>query len=709
MTDSLDNTAWLVERLDEALQALATQLGFSIARHDNKELPSTGGLDADPLAQVEFAAARLGLEAEPVEEAYTEIPALICRGAPALLHLAAMPSPCLLVLLPGGRRGPVALGPDLRRYKISPQTIRETLCRPLEAPAIEAVNAVLNAADIPQGRRHHARQALLNELLAGQRVSGIWLIRPAAAAPLWEQAREWHLGRLGIRLVGAHFLYFVLWIFSWWLLGRGALEGHLDPGWLTAWGLVLLTLIPLRMLATHAGELLSVRAGAWFKRRLLYAALRLEPEEIRHQGAGQLLGRVMDSEALEQMAITGGLLGVTALVELTLSMPVLAGGAGGGFHLLWLLAWMAVTAWMARRYFYQREAWTEERLAMTNEMVEGMVGYRTRLAQEPREHWHEAEDRALDRYYTASRALDHTATGLQALVPRGWFILGILGLVPAFVDGQSAGLLAIGVGGVLLAYQAFHDLANGLEQILAAVVAGKRIRLFWEAASRFQQIGSPAPLVENARVGPSRAKSPLLDVRDLTFRYPDRAEPVVRGLSLQIGAGDRILLQGPSGGGKSTLGRLLAAGDRPASGLLLLDGLDPQTLGEAIWRQRVVAVPQFHENHVLMGTLAFNVLMGRNWPPNPKDLEAAQTICRALGLGPLLERMPAGLQQMVGETGWQLSHGERGRLYVARALLQGADLVILDESFAALDPQTLRTTLDYVLDSAPTLVVITHP
>ena len=59
--------------------------------------------------------------------------------------------------------------------------------------------------------------------------------------------------------------------------------------------------------------------------------------------------------------------------------------------------------------------------------------------------------------------------------------------------------------------------------------------------------------------------------------------------------------------------------------------------------------------------------------------------------------MPAGLQQMVGETGWQLSHGERSRLYIARALLQGAELVVLDESFAALDPETLARALRCVL------------
>src|SRR5439155_7039088 len=140
--------------------------------------------------------------------------------------------------------------------------------------------------------------------------------------------------------------------------------------------------------------------------------------------------------------------------------------------------------------------------------------------------------------------------------------------------------------------------------------------------------------------------------------------------------------------------------------LLLLNGLDRETLGADGWRQRMVLAPQFHENHVLMGTFAFNALLGRGWPPQQLDLEEAERVCRALDLGPLLDRMPAGMQQMVGETGWQLSHGEKSRLYIARALLQGADLLLLDESFAALDPQTLERTLAFVLDKVPTLLVI---
>jgi ATP-binding cassette subfamily B protein len=71
--------------------------------------------------------------------------------------------------------------------------------------------------------------------------------------------------------------------------------------------------------------------------------------------------------------------------------------------------------------------------------------------------------------------------------------------------------------------------------------------------------------------------------------------------------------------------------------------------------------------------------------------------------------MPSGLWQLVGETGWPLAHGERSRLYLARALLQESDLIILDESFAALDPETLQRCLRCVLKRAATVLVIAHP
>jgi ATP-binding cassette subfamily B protein len=143
--------------------------------------------------------------------------------------------------------------------------------------------------------------------------------------------------------------------------------------------------------------------------------------------------------------------------------------------------------------------------------------------------------------------------------------------------------------------------------------------------------------------------------------------------------------------------------------LLLLDGLGLSDLARRRLARGVVAAPQFHENHVLSETFAFNLLMCSRWPPSEGDLNEAVEICAELGLADLLMRMSARLMQMVGETGWQLSHGERSRLYLARALLQKARVVILDESFAELDPEMLNRALQSVLERASTLMVVAHP
>jgi ABC-type multidrug transport system fused ATPase/permease subunit len=299
---------------------------------------------------------------------------------------------------------------------------------------------------------------------------------------------------------------------------------------------------------------------------------------------------------------------------------------------------------------------------------------------------------------------------LIALIPRGWLVVGLLGLVPTVLAGHATPVtMAIGVGGTLLAYEACKKFATGLGHLAGAVLAWHQVAPLFAAATRPQVVTPPAYAIPPGEPLDHGRGAPLMEAHALVFRHDVRRAPVLQACSLQIRLGDRLLLEGPSGGGKSTLVSLLTGLRQPESGLLLLDGLDLPTLGTAGWQHRVVAAPQFHDNYIFAGTLAFNLLMGRHWPPQPADLQAAETLCRALDLGPLLDRMPAGLWQIVGETGWQLSHGERSRLYIARALLQDATILILDESFAALDPETLHHVQQCVLAHAPTLMVIAHP
>ena len=500
-----------------------------------------------------------------------------------------------------------------------------------------------------------------------------------------------------------------------------SLNDRFELGWLLAWLLVLAAILPARVMATAAGGLLSVHAGTVLKRRLLLGALRMDADEVRHLGVGQLLGRVIESEIVESLALTGAFLGVTALIELVLAGFVLGAGAGGSVHAILLLGSALTASWLGFRYLQRRSGWTEDRLAMTNDLVERMIGHRTRLAQGGNEAENEGEDRELERYLSTSMDMDRLGVGLLVVPPRGWFLVGLIALVPAFVVGnRPAAALAIGVGGVILAARALRNLVEGFERLAGAAIAWERVQPFWRAAARRESVGphgcsvsaratASIPDPAASPTNPLRNGRPLLDARDVVFCYPGRGEPVLRGVDLQIFCGDRLLLEGSSGGGKSTLAALLAGSRTPESGLLLFDGLDRAALGTEGWRRRVVLAPQFHENHVLIGTLAFNMLMGRHWPPRPADLEVAESLCRALDLGPLLDRMPGGLLQMVGETGWQLSHGEKSRLYIVRALLQGADLIIIDESFAALDPRTLQRTLTSVLAQAPTILVLAHP
>jgi ATP-binding cassette subfamily B protein len=201
----------------------------------------------------------------------------------------------------------------------------------------------------------------------------------------------------------------------------------------------------------------------------------------------------------------------------------------------------------------------------------------------------------------------------------------------------------------------------------------------------------------------------LVEAQGADFGFGPGRAAVLEGVSTRLHAGDHVLLEGPSGGGKSTLAALLAGLHLPTKGLLLASGLDRHTLGHLGWRRRVVAAPQSHENHLLQGSLAFNLLFGCQWPATAEELADAKAICAELGLQDLIARMPQGLHQAVGSVGWRLSQGERSRVFIARALLQGSELVVLDESFAVLDPDTLAKAMACVRKRARTLLVVAHP
>ena len=723
---SLANLAWPVSRLGELVESLARKANL-ISHPAKLTQPPESLTRSGDLAMgkwIDNAAAHLGLEAEAVSTLYAEVEGLLQAGGPAILRLpepADDGQPGFIALIRGGARRVSILAPDLRVRKIRTAALRGLLCAPYERNIGEGLDQLLVDAGVPEERRARARKAILSEQLGPLRLETGWLLRLPPGADILSQFKNAGVYRPVIIMLVMYFVQQVLSIASWFVIGRGVFQGHFDLGWLLAWAILLLSTIPVQIIVGDAQDELSIGAGAIFKQRLIHGALKLDPEEIRHQGMGQFLGRVMESEAVEMLALGGGFMALLSFIELALALLILSRGAGGSLHAALLVIWVMITLIILWRYFRASREWAETYRDMTNDLVERMVGHRTRLIQEDPRHWHDEEDQGLDRYLKLSESLDFIGIQLNAFVSRGWIIVGLAGIaIPFIASTPSPQALAVSLGGVLLASQALGKLTSGAQSLTSVWIAWQQVGPLFQSASRPTETmalgfvpperNGAQPLEETGQmVHTSSEGQPLLLAREVSFRYRPQGRPVLQDCDLQINLGDRLLLEGPSGGGKSTLAAVLTGLRKPESGSLLLWGFDRQILGSEEWRRRVVMAPQFQENYVFSETFAFNLLMGRRWPPSPEDLEQAEGICRELGLGELLDRMPSGFQQMVGESGWQLSHGERSRLFIARTLLQDADLIILDESFGALDPENLYRALQCVLNRARTALVIAHP
>lgn len=706
---------WPVSRMLEALEAAARSAG----------LPSQRAGDAPPTWEatelseasfdrwVEACAEWLGIEADPVNVAHDEVERVLLSSWPAVIRL---PPDGPVIVLVGKRRGKLRIvTPQLEVVLVDPSDLRSAICRSAEAPLEAAVDGWLSAVVADPGRRRKVRSALVAESLQTRTITRNFILRIPPGASFVAQLRaEGVLRQIGL-LLAANAIQYGLGLLAWFTLGSGIFGGEVATGWLIAWALTLLTIIPLQVAALWLQGSILIGFETLLKRRLLAGTLRLDQDVLRREGAGQLFGRSLDAGTLEALVLSGGLFAALAVIELVMLSAALVATPGGSLQAVALIAWTALVLYLGWLGYKRRDRVVQGARDITGDLVEQMVGHRTRLVQQSPNRWHDGEDESLERYVASSKQSDAQDAWVR-LAPQGWAVLGLATLLPSLLSSSDPITLAIAIGGVLLGSAAFSRMSAGLGQLGVAACAWKNVAPVYKAAERSERSPSPDVVLAHTLQRPtastsasSDAELALVDASDLHFGYPTRAQPTLRGASLRIVRGDHVLIEGPSGGGKSTFAALIAGLRKPQSGILLVEGLDRQTLGSEGWCRRVAAAPQYHDNHILSETLLFNLLMGRRWPPSQQDIQDAFEVCRALGLADLLRRMPAGLFQMVGDSGWRLSHGERSRIFIARALLQDAKVVVLDETFAALDPKTTERCLRAVFERAPALIVIAHP
>jgi subfamily B ATP-binding cassette protein MsbA len=199
-----------------------------------------------------------------------------------------------------------------------------------------------------------------------------------------------------------------------------------------------------------------------------------------------------------------------------------------------------------------------------------------------------------------------------------------------------------------------------------------------------------------------RAKG-ALEFRALGFAYTEAKGEVLRDISFKASPGETIALVGRSGSGKSTLVSLLPRFYDPIRGRILLDGRDLRDYRLSNLREQIAMVSQ--DVMLFNDSIRNNIAYGSLERHNDADIRAAAEAAYAM---PFIQRLPQGLDTVVGDRGALLSGGERQRIAVARALLRNAPLLILDEATSALDTeseQLVQKALNQLMGHRTTLVI----
>ena len=265
------------------------------------------------------------------------------------------------------------------------------------------------------------------------------------------------------------------------------------------------------------------------------------------------------------------------------------------------------------------------------------------------------------------------------------------------IGSLSAGGLVAFYGYTLQLFIPLYGVVDIYSKLQRAGASVRRIREIVEAEMAITDRPGASPLSPNA--------PGIIELKNVTFGYhPDR--PVLNGINLRVNPGEKVALTGASGGGKSTIARLLARLYDVQEGAVLVDGLDVRETKLKSLRSSIILAPQ--EPVLFDVTLRENLLYG-DPQASQEDLERVAALAR---LKELIRRLPKGWDEPLGPRGNKLSGGERQRVALARALLQRPRILILDESTSALDAPTEKSILDNLnghLRNVTTIIISHRP
>jgi ATP-binding cassette subfamily C protein len=494
-------------------------------------------------------------------------------------------------------------------------------------------------------------------------------------------------------------------IVSPWLLGRmvdevttGAPVSTIDGLGATLLGVALIQVFLVRVanqLASRFGE----RTQARLREQFIDRVLALPPALVERAGIGDLAARgtndvstIGDTLREAAPATTIAAIRIVLIIVAALLVDPLLGACG----LIGLGGIAVAGRWYLRRARDAYLAHGAANSAIASQLTNSAIGARTienlRLQQE--------RASACEQSIVQSRAAQNRTLLLRSVLYPSIDISTVLPVVLVLVIGFELierGTTTIGavVACVLYMQQLAQPVATFLEWI----------EQLQSSNASFARVEGIADAVTGSVPGERRVgaiTSNRIEARDVSYAYPGH-DDVVSSVNLTIEPGERLALVGPSGAGKTTLGRLLAGTDRPRRGSIIIGDVALADLEPEELRSHVLMVTQ--ESHLFLGTVRDNLRIGAE-SAGDSDLHRALATVEATWINEL----PDELDTVVGPEGHRLDASQIQQIALARVILANPHTVILDEATALLDPGTARRAeraLGAVLEGR-TIIAIAH-
>lgn len=456
-----------------------------------------------------------------------------------------------------------------------------------------------------------------------------------------------------------------------------------DAGYLLAMAATMMGMALASVLAAALCGLVASRLGATIAKdlrsKIFRKVMQLSPAQVNDLTPSSLITRSTNDVTqiqttivlLLRVVLLAPLMGIIALVQVF--------SLGGS--LIWIVgaALLAVLAVMAALYvlampkFQKMQSLVDRVNLVSREMLDGVMSIRA----------FGREDYELGKFDGASRDLMETQLyvnrAMTLMIPALTLIMNLATVAIVWFGAQGVGASSMQVGDIMafISYAMMIVMSFLMIGMVAVLVPRAEI-----SAGRIDEVLAAEPAVEEPESPKSLAGSPVhaeLAFRDVSFAYPDAEGMAVEHVSFSTHPGKTVAIIGSTGSGKSTLVQLAPRLFDPTEGSIELDGADLRELSLSELRRKVAYVPQ--QSFLFSGTIASNVKFGA---ADATDGEVAEAIHTAQA-DDLVAAAADGVDSAITQGGTNVSGGQRQRLAIARALAVHPEVLVLDDSFSALD------------------------